>query len=417
MTTAENDIFADPKDYIFQLSEDGKWLAVSFSDGGLTVFDWKNPENTFDIYEQSDYIQFEGGFCGTTFAYAAKNNQKSIFGMTDVEQNEDVMEAQSDMSYIVQADSRGIFLANENLLVKLDTSGEQTELAYVQDENITGFSVGERFIAVAEENQKVAVFESGATLVMSDTCEKNSDLVLMGHEYVTAANRDEPLVRIWKAEEHSDAAIFTYDTSYEHEEARVSADENTAMLFGIDGFRIYDRDGKLCNETELGNPESIYDEQFKKETESYLEVTWYDGTVRTYSAADGTLLSEEKGEKPDRTLDETFFTENYEIRSSIHDAPQVYDRVSGKWLASLEKEDYLTYVTQVQEDILTEYISTTGGRYGILLNDRLEEIAYLPNVCDVVEDTFIFDTGSGELRQCRLYSLQELVALGESYIE
>ncbi|EEG93899.1 hypothetical protein ROSEINA2194_02304 [Roseburia inulinivorans DSM 16841] len=146
-------------------------------------------------------------------------------------------------------------------------------------------------------------------------------------------------------------------------------------------------------------------------------MTWYDGTVRTYSAADGTLLSEEKGEKPDRTLDETFLTENYEIRSSLHDAPQVYDRVSGKWLASLEKEDYLTYVTQVQEDILTEYISTTGGRYGILLNDRLEEIAYLPNVCDVVEDTFIFDTGSGELRQCRLYSLQELVALGESYIE
>ena len=417
LTTAENDIFADPKDYIFRLSADGKWLAVSFSDGGLTVFDWKNPENTFDIYEQSDYIQFEGGFCGTTFAYAAKNNQKSIFGMTDVEQNEDVMEAQSDMSYIVQADSRGIFLANENLLVKLDTSREQTELAYVQDENITGFSVGERFIAVAEENQKVAVFDSGATLVMSDTCEKNSDFVLMGHEHVTAANRDEPVVRIWKAEEHSDAAIFTYDASYEHEEARVSTDGNTAMLFGINGFRIYDRDGKLCNETELENPESIYDEQFKKEPESYLEVTWYDGTVRTYSAADGTLLSEEKGEKPDRTLDETFLTENYEIRSSLHDAPQVYDRVSGKWLASLEKEDYLTYVTQVQEDILTEYISTTGGRYGILLNDRLEEIAYLPNVCDVVEDTFIFDTGSGELRQCRLYSLQELVALGESYIE
>ena len=118
---------------------------------------WKNPENTFDIYEQSDYIQFEGGFCGTTFAYAAKNNQKSIFGMTDVEQNEDVMEAQSDMSYIVQADSRGIFLANENLLVKLDTSREQTELAYVQDENITGFPLEKDYCSSRRKSEGCSV--------------------------------------------------------------------------------------------------------------------------------------------------------------------------------------------------------------------------------------------------------------------
>ena len=86
-------------------------------------------------------------------------------------------------------------------------------------------------------------------------------------------------------------------------------------------------------------------------------------------------------------------------------------------MAELEKDSYLTYVTQLGEYIVTEYISAAGQRYGLLLNDRLETLAYLPDLCDIAGDQLVFDYGSGNLRQCRLYSLQELVSLGETYLQ
>ncbi len=417
MDLLENDIFADPKDYIFQLSQTGTWLAVSFDDGSVSFMNWKEPEKNFEIYSESEDIQFSGGFCGDIFAYAANSSSNSSFAAIDVEQAEYLMSADSDLPYIVQADNTGIYLANGSLLVKIDLSGDQTEVAYIQDASILNFSIDEKYVLVADDNGGIHIFDAGETEILNDIDEENSNFLLLGQEYALAANRDEPTIRIWKSTEHSDATVFTYDADYKHDEARISEDENTAMLFSINGFRIYDRQGQLCNETKLENPQSIFDEQFRKEAESYLEVTWYNGTVRKYSAEDGRLIAEETCEKPDKELDESFYTDDYEIKSHLHDAPQVYEKSSGKWVASLEKEDYLTYVTQINTNILTEYTSSIGNRYGLLLNRNLETIAYIPKVCDVIEDTVVIDTGSGELRQCRLYSLQELAALGESYIE
>ncbi len=49
------------------------------------------------------------------------------------------------------------------------------------------------------------------------------------------------------------------------------------------------------------------------------------------------------------------------------------------------------------------------------MDENLEEIAYLPGLCDVVDEMLLFDFKSGNLRKCHLYSLQELIALGASY--
>ena len=84
----------------------------------------------------------------------------------------------------------------------------------------------------------------------------------------------------------------------------------------------------------------------------------------------------------------------------------------------MESDDYLTYVTQVGDCLITEYIAASKSRYGLLLNDRLETLAYLPGLCDIIgDDVLIFDCESGNLRQSRLYSIQELIALGETYIK
>ena len=38
-------------------------------------------------------------------------------------------------------------------------------------------------------------------------------------------------------------------------------------------------------------------------------------------------------------------------------------------------------------------------------------------IITVADGKLVFDYQSGDLRQCRLYSLQELIALGEKYLE
>lgn len=189
------------------------------------------------------------------------------------------------------------------------------------------------------------------------------------------------------------------------------------MLFGYQGYRVYGIDGGLIADVGLPNAEQIYDQQFYRESDkSYLEVIWYDGTVRQYSAADGSLIGEQQQEAPSKDLYEEFFTDQYRFASELHAAPKVYDTRSGDFVAELEKDAYLTYVTQVGNYIITEYVSAQGERYGLLLDEKLQKLAYLPGLCDVAdENTLIFDYESGNLRQCRLYSIQELIALGESY--
>ena len=144
---------------------------------------------------------------------------------------------------------------------------------------------------------------------------------------------------------------------------------------------------------------------------------WYDGTVRAYSSEDGTLISEERGEAPSKDLEEEFSTENYRFVSELHSAPKVYDKQSGKFVKELEKDDFLAYVTEVGEYILTEYVRADGERYGLLLDQNLEILADLPDLCDIhiPDETIYFDYKNGELRQCHLYSIQELIDLGKNY--
>ena len=153
--------------------------------------------------------------------------------------------------------------------------------------------------------------------------EKCDFVNLMGG-YALVANRNEPELRLLKREDHGEAQLLSYDARYPHEEARISHDGRTAMLFSIQGFCIYNMEGKLLAKKELPDGDHIYDQQFRKtEDGSWLEVIWYDGTVRRYSAEDGGIISQETGEKPEKDLYEEFFTDRYRIASSLQDRKSV----------------------------------------------------------------------------------------------
>ena len=312
-------------------------------------------------------------------------------------------------------DETGIYLGLLDTLVQVDPeTGEQTELAFV-NENISHFCHSGNYTLLSTEGRAYSFFDRGAVQVEETQTDYSCDFLQIAGNYAVVGSRDTPELRILKLESHPEAELFSYDPSYAHNEARVSADGSTVMLFRYDGFRLFSMDGELLAEVEIPQADQVYDQQYRREgSESYLEVIYNDGLVRTYSAEDGSLRSETQGALPDLSLYEEFITDSLRITAPLHETPAAYDRETGELIRELEKDAYLTYVTQVGDYVITEYISAQGERYGLLLNEDCETLARLPDLCDIVDGKLVFDYPSGNLRLSRIYSLQELMALGES---
>lgn len=406
-----NDVFADPEDNLFVLSGAGQWLAVSFSDGSLRVFDLQDGEGDLEIFEATDYTHFEGGFYGSYFAFSASNEEESVFAVIDMEAKAQTGGFSSPNWFHVQTDESGVFVSTENLLVQLEpVTGEQRELAYA-DSDIMAFTRNGKYTMVALANGSCAIYDENAECM--ETHEGACDFLALTETYALMADHNTPYLRLLRLENHSDAQVFAYDREYAHNEARINSDGSTVMLFRYDGFRLYAMDGTLLADTAIPDAAQVYDQQYRRE-EGYLEVFYNDGTITRYSAANGSLLPTEQGAPPDGTLYEEFLTDHLKITAPLHETPKAYDRENGELIRELEKDDYLAYVTQLDGSILTEYVTAQGERYGLLLNEDCEILAKLPDLCDVTSDgRLVFDDLRGSLRQSRIYSLQELLALAE----
>lgn len=322
------------------------------------------------------------------------------------------------MDIHVQADESGIYVTAGRLVTALDpVSFQESERAYASfaTDNVKTFSVGSTHTVLTTETGGLAVFDAAAGLLGVWQTEQNYDLVDTAGDHVIAGSWDTPALQVLKRESHPENQLFFYISDAPHSEARISADGTVAMLFQHDVFQLYQKDGTLLVEQSIPDADQVYDQQYRR-LDGYLEVIYNDGLVRRYSVMDGRLLSEKTGEKPDETMYEEFFTDKLKITSPLHGTPAAYDRESGALVRELEADAYLTYVTQVDEYVITQYVSTQGERYGLLLNADCETLAKLPGLCDVLEDgTLVFDDDRGNLRQCRIYSTQELIALGEKY--
>ncbi len=420
LSVTANDVFLDPEDDLFALNASGTLLAVGFSNGGLTIFDLSAAPDNLILYESSDFTHFQGGFYGRFFAWSAyaAATEENIFGVVDTAAKEVIGGFAGDsMLYHASADESGIYVSLDDVLVRLDPeTGEQTELAYTSGAEITSYALSGGYTIVQTADGAVSVFDSQANL--RDTWEAQSGFVSIAGDFAAFASVSAPEMHILKLDNRDDAFLGTYDPSDAHDEARISADGKTLMLFSYDGFRIYDVGGELLTSVSLPDPLQVYDQQFRRENgQSWLEVTYNSGVTRNYSAADGSLISEEQREKPDESIQEEFLTDTLRIERPLHGTPMAYDRESGELRFNLEDNDYLAYVVQAGEYIVTDYISGQGGeRYSLLLNEDGGVLARMPQLCDVLEDgTLVFDDHFGNLRFSRIYSPQELLALGEQY--
>lgn len=419
MPSAFNDSFADPDNAIFCLNMDGTMLAISFSDGGLYVMDTEHPEDDLIVYESSDYSEFAGGFHGDKFVFSAGKSGHSLFGLVNVKEGTYIGDMESNLRMKAKADARGIWVSEGNLLSEFDPDTlDDKEIAFTDTWNISNFSVSDKHTLAVTDEPGFSIFDQGENALVHEKSDEEYSFAELGTEYAALANRSQPDIRVMKEETHEDTCVVRYDAKYPHDEARVTGDGKRVMLFSYDGFRIYDNEGRLEAEGSFPDPEKIYDQQFRRNGEkSWLDVIWYDGMVRAYSSEDGTLISEEKKEAHSKDLKEEFITEKYRFVSELHSAPRVYDRESGRFVKELEKDAFLTYVTETDEYILTEYVRADGERYGLLLDQNLEILADLADLCDIsiLDKALYFDYKNGEIRKCHLYSIQELVELGKNY--
>lgn len=417
-----NAILTYARDDIFSLNEDGTRLAVSFSNGAVYILNLQDREQDAVLLEESAYDHFEGGFAGQYLAVGARSSatSASYLSIVDMTEMAEVAAQEYDQTISVKTEGKRIYIAAGNVLERLDPGAETAEqaLAYTQDAEIRSFSVGDSYTIVSASDNTVRFYDQAGTLVKSIQEDPAADFVTMAGNYGVLGSRDAEALRIVKWQSHEEAEAFAYDAAYEHAEARVSQDLQSLMLFSVDGLRVY-KDGSLMAEATFPEKEQIYDQQFRRdESGSYLEVIWYDGMHRCYRMEDGQLFREEQQAAPDKELYEEFITGDYRFASELGKAPVVYKRDTDEAVMTLEENAYLTYVTEMGEYIVVQYVrmSEDGRRdkTAVLLNRQLQKIAVLPDLCDVYDDMLYFDYANGHVKQSRIYSLEELRGLAAS---
>lgn len=498
----ENDTFADPMDNLMTLSDNGQYLAVSFENGGLMLFDILNPINNGEVYEKSDFFHFEGGFYGKYFAFSATNESLSEFGIIDMDMLEYTISFWKDGRIGVVTDEKGIYVSNLSTIVTMDpVTGEQKEAAYT-DSDVKAFAVSNgKLITATEKNECLFYDVDGKLMNRYGNGQAKCDFVDIKGEYAVVSGRDTPVIKILKSKNNSSSDIWNYDKNFEHSEARINKDETSLMLFDYKGFEIYDKNGTLINEVSIPDAEKVYDQQYSKNSGN-LAVMYNDG-LRIYSGVDGSLIYEETGIKsvmytnygvsimdgannvklvntdtgeaeecgnvkgnngyycginvddsilngrkligagktsqgfyfaaaaedvctvyngngkelftiPYSNDSEVFFTEGKIFISPLHGTPVVYSLDREEKIAELEKDSYLTYITKTDNYIVSQYMSTAGEYYGILLDeDSLEPVAYMKNLSDINNNMFIFDFHKGVIRKSYIYSIDELISIAK----
>ena len=406
-----NDAFADRNESILALSRNGEFLAVSFEDGSFVVFNLIDPEKGIELFDNtSGYTRYEGGFYGDYLGFSAANDEGSAFAVVDCVEMKQTGGFASVDNYSVYTDENGIRVQTANILVEIDpVTGEQIPLVNMS-QTIRQFATDGTHTLVSTNNV-AAFFDENAVGLSEFELGYSADYLAVAGGKALVGSRNAQTIRIFELDNNSEVDVLSYDPSYYHDEARLSADEKTVMLFSYTDFRIYDRDGNIVAECEIPDSDSVYDTQYRrKDGNSYLEVTYYDGSVVCYSGADGKVIDQYNTGSVDASISNEYVTEKLRIEVPLHGIPKAYDKESGKLIRELETDSYLVYATQVQDYVVAHYWSSQNSYfYGVLMDDKCQTLAVMPYLCDVVNDKVVFDYPNGKLRESRIYTINELI--------
>lgn len=414
-----SDLFANPNDNIFSLSEDGKLLAISFEGGGFMVYDTtpsgEEAGGDLEFFDVSDFTLFSGGFYEDYLAFSCTGDDGCLFAIFDCRDLSQTGGFQVSSHIGVMTYDHGIYLNMENVVVSIHpVSGEQTEVAYTGDSHVSFFDLAEDgHILVLTEDFSYSFYDPNTNLIeKKQEGDDGKRYGAISNDSALMASLDSNLLKILTYQNYPDEQFAKYDSYFDHVECRVTADDQRIVLFQYENMQIYDLKGNLLGENTF-TENTVYDQQYRRE-EGYLEIIYYDGMRGHYSDSTGELLEEFQGDVPDDSLDEWFETSRYRIFSPLHGNPEVYEKTSETpdvMVKQIDVADYLTYVTEIGEQFLLEFLSTDGARYGLLCNENLEQLAYLPNLTDYKDGYFYFDEGKGNIKREKMYNLEQLLIM------
>ena len=412
-----NDIFLNPDNNLLAINDNGSMIAVSFADGGLKIFDIRNSDGDIEIFDASSgYTHFEGGFDNKLFAFSASNINESIFAIVDVEKEEQVGAfPASPAAYGVKTSVVGITVQQDNYLVRLNPeTGEQIPLITTK-EVFNGYTSNDNYSVISTQDG-LLIYDKDAKLIETFEVQEQPDYLCAEADTIVCGSMSSAVLKILKRESKSAKSILEYDSDYLHAEARISSDDKTVMLFNYDRFRIYDlSNGAVLADVNLENEtgkESIqvYDQQYLRQNgNDVLQITYNDGTLIIFDAGTGKITERTYTDTVRDDLLEIFNTENYVIESPLHGAPRVYDKDTHKFITEISKDDYLSYVYEVNGVIILQFIAADKYVYGAIVNQEFEPIANLPYLCDVMNNNLYFDCPTGNIRVEHIFSLKELL--------
>ena len=444
MRFAASDMTGDVQLRLFALDEAGHRMAASFSDGSVTIFDLWDSNETVSL-PPSEYTHFEGCFCGHYLGLSRFQTEtdNTRFDILNLDSGNPIIALDGSESgkptfYRVQADATSFYVSDLKHILQVNLAETWSKrLVNMEDEpeSIAGFyHAGDRLLLWTRDENRASneyrVFNAYQQLLDSGTSgseESYIDRAMIGGAFLAAGNNDKAELMVKKFDNHEDALCFTYDPSYDHQEARLRGDRDAVTLFGYSGFRMVTKDGTILNEVEW-DLNSTHDPQYRRPgdtdflgrpvTEELLEMRFRDGSVEAYSASTGQFLYREQGEAVDTSQSlNTFLTRDYKIVSVNHGAPQIYSAATGELLKTLDNVTFLMYATQVGDCLILQY--TAGGTQeeislGLMLDKNLETIAELPEISDILPDgTLIFDDMLGNLRYSPIYSIQDLMSMAK----
>ena len=409
-----NEELGNEKDNFMDLNADGSLLGVSFSDGSIHIINLNNEADSLTVLDtDSGYTHFEGGFYGKYFAFSASDSQSSMFAVIDLDSKSQTGGFDGDTVFGVQTDESGIYVQDGNILSRVDPATCQRTSLAAADESIRHFSVNDSNTLVTTEDS-ILFFDEHAVLTAKYDKKDGGDFTVISGATALVGGGDSGNIRILKYEDNQAATAFSYDPGYMHQGARVSTDGKTIMLFSDIGLRLYDLSGNLLHEENFSNAENIYGEQFICEEEkSYLNVIYKDGTIQSYDAEDGSLLTEKKIGTPEEGIQKEFHTDRFRIEGLDSGGAEVYERKTDEKLRTIESEGDLTDVFQAGDYTVLQFTAEDRSYSGKLLDADGKVLAELPDLCDVKEDKLLFDYFQGAIRESSVYSLDELLKMAE----
>lgn len=434
-TVLSHDIYADPLDSLFALDAKGEWLAVSFSDGGLRLYNVGDRAalgtpgsgmDYTDILETSSYTHFEGGFFGPFFAYAASSGRQgeeelSECKVINLDTRETVLERRESGIMHIEAHETGIYLSQGSRIFRVDPFTESWELLANAGGEISILQHAAGYLLAVTQNGRFTIYSENGSWEEAHASEVAIDFAALAGPYLLLANRENTTLSLLQWRQHPDAQILTYDPQYQHLYAFLHTDGATAMLFRARNFRIYDMDGRTVSRTTFSDWNDVINQKYLRRPETpedpeeeCLKVI-YPQRVDYYSAKTGDLIltrppSQADTAEPENRL--VFDTDSYRVEYQMNGPVDIYQK-DGKFLKRLEA-DNITYAEQRGDNLILGFISNAMKQYGLLVDRNGEVIADLPDLCGILPDgTLAFDDNQGRLMKGRIYSLEELIAMAQ----